>query len=60
MPVKGYEAVTIKTEVVQRIRDFIDKHPEQGYKSIAEFVTDAIRTKLNELLKEITAQEVEA
>ena len=51
MPVNGYVSVTLKTSVIKEIKRFISTHPNQGYKSVADFITDAIRRRFEELQK---------
>ncbi len=45
-----YKAISIKEEFALTIEDFIHEHPELGYRSIAQFLEDASRRRL-ELLK---------
>jgi hypothetical protein len=47
--------MSFSRELVDKIEDYVKTHPEMGYKSIADFVTDAIREKCREL--EILAPE---
>ena len=45
-----YTNVAIPKQLADYIDKILDKHPELGYKSRAEFVKDAIRQKLKEFL----------
>ena len=51
----GY--IRVPREFKDYIESFIQQHPELGYASVREFMTDAVREKLKELQR---AQEVEA
>ena len=43
---KGYKQVSLPEEFYDDIMKFIQKHPELGYTSVAEFVKVAIREKM--------------
>jgi hypothetical protein len=49
MPIGKYRHVSLTRELVDRIEEYIKNHPERGYKSLADFVTEAIREKCIEL-----------
>ncbi|MEM0006643.1 MAG: ribbon-helix-helix domain-containing protein [Candidatus Bathyarchaeia archaeon] len=49
MPVGKYRGITLNRELVNKIEEYIRAHPEMGYKSLADFVTDAIREKCEQL-----------
>ncbi|MGB9774829.1 MAG: ribbon-helix-helix domain-containing protein, partial [Bacteroidota bacterium] len=49
MPIGKYRGVTLQRELLNQIEDYIKAHPEMGYKSIADFITDAVREKCFEL-----------
>jgi hypothetical protein len=49
MPVDRYRGVSLQRELVDKIEEYIKTHPETGYKSLADFVTDAVREKCIEL-----------
>ncbi|MCS7119554.1 MAG: ribbon-helix-helix domain-containing protein [Archaeoglobaceae archaeon] len=53
MPPKGYRGITLPMELIEEIENLIEKHPELGYTSLAEFVKDAIRSKLFDLKSEL-------
>ena len=48
---KSYRHVSLPEDLVRRIEKIIEKE-KYGYQSIAEFVKDAIRRRLEELEKE--------
>lgn len=41
-----YKAVTLPEPLILEIEKFIKENPNLGYGSIAEFIKDAIRTKI--------------
>ncbi|MEM5867594.1 MAG: ribbon-helix-helix domain-containing protein [Candidatus Aenigmatarchaeota archaeon] len=49
MPVGKYRGVTLQRELINKIEEYIKAHPEMGYKSLADFITDVIREKCIEL-----------
>jgi len=49
MPVDKYRGVSLQRELVDKIEEYIKTHPETGYKSLADFITDALREKCIEL-----------
>lgn len=49
MPVGKYRHVSLSRELVDKIEEYIKNHPERGYKSLADFVTEAIRKRCEEL-----------
>lgn len=49
MPMDRYRGVSLQRELVNRIEEYIKAHPEMGYKSLADFVTDAVREKCEQL-----------
>ncbi len=49
MPVGDFKGISIRKEVYDSINSFITAHPEMGYRTVAQFVTDAVREKLIEL-----------
>ena len=44
-----YRGVSLQRELINLIEEYIRAHPEMGYKSLADFVTDAVREKCEEL-----------
>ena len=49
MPIGKYRGITLQRELVNKIEEYVKAHPEMGYKSLADFITDAIREKCTEL-----------
>ncbi|MCJ7423584.1 ribbon-helix-helix domain-containing protein [Candidatus Bathyarchaeota archaeon] len=49
MPMDKYRGISLQKELVGTIENYINTHPEMGYKSLADFVTDAIREKCEKL-----------
>jgi len=49
MPMDKYRGVSLQRELINLIEEYIKAHPEMGYKSLADFVTDAVREKCTEL-----------
>lgn len=49
MPVNKYRGLSLHRDLVTSIEEYINAHPEMGYKSLADFATDAIREKCERL-----------
>jgi hypothetical protein len=49
MPMDKYRGVSLQKELVDTIENYVKAHPEMGYKSLADFTTDAIREKCEKL-----------
>jgi hypothetical protein len=49
MPVDRYRGVSLQRELVDKIEEYVKNHPETGYNSLADFVTDAVRKRCEEL-----------
>lgn len=49
MPIDKYRGVSLQRELMDKIEEYIKNHPERGYKSLADFVTDAVRKRCEEL-----------
>lgn len=47
-----YRNVSIKTEFADEIEKFINANPRHGYRSIAQFLEDAARRRLEDLAKQ--------
>lgn len=45
----GFRGTSIKKELVDDIEKFIKEHPEAGYKTVADFVQEATRLRIQEL-----------
>jgi hypothetical protein len=44
MPKGKYRSISLPKELVETIEGFIEENPQASYKSIADFVVDAVRT----------------
>jgi hypothetical protein len=49
MPMEKYRGVSLQRELINKIEEYIKTHPEMGYKSLADFITDAVREKCEDL-----------
>jgi hypothetical protein len=49
MPMDKYRGISLQRDLVDTIENFIKAHSEMGYKSLADFATDAIREKCEKL-----------
>jgi len=49
MPKGKFRGVSLSEDLVQTIERYIRENPSSAYKSIADFVTDAVRKRLEEL-----------
>jgi hypothetical protein len=45
MPIGKYRGISLRRELVNKREEYMKAHPESGYKSLADFVTDAVREK---------------
>jgi Arc/MetJ-type ribon-helix-helix transcriptional regulator len=44
-----FRSISLTRELVDKIEEYIKNHPERGYKSLADFVTEAVRKRCEEL-----------
>ena len=49
MPIDKYRGISLQRELVDKIEEYVKTHPETGYKSTADFVTDSVRKRCEEL-----------
>lgn len=49
MPRENYRGISLQRELVDKIEEYIKNHPEAGYRSLADFVTEALRKRCEEL-----------
>lgn len=49
MTLSEYSKLSLKKEFMEKIEQFIKDYPEHGYRSLAQFVEDAIRRRSDEL-----------
>ena len=50
---KGYKTTALPVELYEKIEKLIRSYPEFGYRSVMEFVADAVRRRLEELEEKI-------
>ena len=50
--VKGYRQVSLPENFYTDMENFIERHPELGYTSVAEFVKASVREKIEKWKKE--------
>ena len=48
---KRFRGISLKRELVDDVQNFINEHPTIGYKNVAEFVSDAVRRRKEDLIK---------
>lgn len=44
-----YSKISLKKELMNKIEQFIKEYPEHGYRSLAQFIEDAVRRRADEL-----------
>jgi metal-responsive CopG/Arc/MetJ family transcriptional regulator len=49
VPAGSFKGVSIKTELYTQVENFIEENP--SYRSVAEFVSEAIRLRMEEITK---------
>jgi metal-responsive CopG/Arc/MetJ family transcriptional regulator len=49
MPVKGYDSVNVPSGLYDKIKALIKRRGDLGYRSVTEFVAEAVRTRLVEI-----------
>jgi hypothetical protein len=49
MPVRGYDSVNVPSGLYDKIKALIKRRGDLGYRSVTEFVAEAVRTKLIEI-----------
>lgn len=49
MPPKGYKSVSLPRCLAELVEGFIKNHKELGYRSTAEFISEAVRLRLEKL-----------
>lgn len=49
MSERAYKNISVKTELAETIEKFVRENPEYGYRSIAQFMEDSARKRLEEL-----------
>ncbi|MFA5365243.1 MAG: ribbon-helix-helix domain-containing protein [Candidatus Bathyarchaeia archaeon] len=46
MPVKGYDSVNVPSGLYEKIKDLVKSRTDLGYRSVTEFVAEAVRLRL--------------
>ena len=49
MPVKGYDSVNLPSGLYEKVKAVVKSRSELGYRSITEFVAEAVRNRLMEM-----------
>ena len=49
MPVVGYSSVNVPSGLYCKVKALVKRRPDLGYRSVTEFVAEAIRTRLTAL-----------
>jgi hypothetical protein len=49
MPRGKFSGISLSKELVETIKDYIEENPQASYKSIADFVADALRIRFEQL-----------
>jgi len=49
MPVKGYDSVNVPSGLYDKIKALVKSRGDLGYRSVTEFVAEAVRTRLVEI-----------
>ena len=51
MPVKGYESVNLPSGLYDKVKSLVKARADLGYRSITEFVAEAVRKRTEEIEK---------
>lgn len=51
MPVKGYDSVNLPSGLYSKVKALVKARADLGYRSITEFVAEAVRKRTEELEK---------
>lgn len=51
VPVKGYESVNLPSGLYQKVKEIVKGKTDLGYRSITEFVAEAVRKRVEEIEK---------
>jgi hypothetical protein len=49
MPVKGYDSVNVPSGLYEKIKALVNRRGDLGYRSVTEFVAEAVRARLVEI-----------
>jgi len=51
MPAKGYDSVNLPSGLYVKVKTLLRHRPDLGYRSITEFVAEAVRMRVEEIEK---------
>ena len=51
MPVKGYDSVNLPSGLYTKVKGLVERRTDLGYRSITEFVAEAVRKRTEEIEK---------
>lgn len=51
MPVKGYDSVNLPSGLYKKVKDLVKNRKDLGYRSVTEFVAEAVRKRTEEIEK---------
>ena len=51
MPAKGYDSVNLPSGLYNKVKTLIERRKDLGYRSITEFVAEAVRKRVEEVEK---------
>ena len=51
MPVKGYDSVNLPSGLYDKVKSLVKARADLGYRSITEFVAEAVRKRTEEIEK---------
>ncbi len=51
MPVKGYDSVNLPSGLYNKVKALVKHRTDLGYRSITEFVAEAVRKRVEEIEK---------
>jgi len=49
MPAKGYDSVNLPSGLYAKVKTLIEKRKDLGYRSITEFVAEAVRKRIEKI-----------
>ena len=56
LPVKGYDSVNLPSGLYKKVKALIEDRADLGYRSITEFVAEAVRKRIEEIETLLHAQ----
>jgi hypothetical protein len=51
MPVKGYDSVNLPSGLYNKVKTLVKNREDLGYRSVTEFVAEAVRKRVEEIEK---------